>query len=589
MRNESETRFELIDPSLAAAGWGVIAGSRIQREFFFTKGRLEGAGRRAKPLKADYVLVYRNTPLAIVEAKQESLAAAEGVAQAKDYAARLCIRFAFATNGHDLYRIDLKEAAEGTASGYPTPEELWNLTFSEDNAWRDRFAAVPYEDRSGSWEVRYYQSNAIQGVLEAVAKDRQRILLTLATGTGKTAIAFQVAWKLFHAQWNLSRKPTRRPRILFLADRNILANQAYNAFGQFAEDARVRIKPSDIRRTGHVPTNASIFFTIFQTFLSGPEVDGKPSPYFGQYPPDFFDFVIVDECHRGGANDESTWRVILDYFAPAVQLGLTATPRRQDNIDTYRYFGEPVYIYSLKEGINDGFLTPFRLRQIATTMDEYVYVPDDIIVEGEVEAGKRYVESDFNRSIFINEREKKRVDVLMDEMGEKDKTIVFCRNQAHAAVIRDFINQRKKSKEIDFCVRVTANDAEAGEQFLREFQDDERTIPAILTTSQKLSTGVDAPNCRNIVLFRPINSMIEFKQIIGRGTQVFAGKDFFTIYDFVKAYHLFEDPEWDGEPIEPEPKPPASPKPPAPPGPEPGRGPGPGGPEPPPRQPRLLI
>jgi type I restriction enzyme R subunit len=296
-----------------------------------------------------------------------------------------------------------------------------------------------------------------------------------------------------------------------------------------------------------VPTNASIFFTIFQTFLSGPEVDGKPSPYFGQYPPDFFDFVIVDECHRGGANDESTWRVILDYFAPAVQLGLTATPRRQDNIDTYRYFGEPVYIYSLKEGINDGFLTPFRVRQIATTMDEYVYVPDDIIVEGEVEAGKRYVESDFNRSIFINEREKKRVDVLMDEMGEKDKTIVFCRNQAHAAVIRDFINQRKKSKEIDFCVRVTANDAEAGEQFLREFQDDERTIPAILTTSQKLSTGVDAPNCRNIVLFRPINSMIEFKQIIGRGTRVFAGKDFFTIYDFVKAYHLFEDPEWDGD------------------------------------------
>ena len=216
--------------------------------------------------------------------------------------------------------------------------------------------------------------------------DKQRILLTLATGTGKTFIAFQIAWKLFHSRWNLSREPSRRPRILFLADRNILADQAYNAFSPFPEDAMVRIEPEDIRKKGKVPKNGSLFFTIFQTFMSGPPKDGKPSPYFGEYPPDFFDFIVIDECHRGGANDESNWRGILDYFAPAVQLGLTATPKRKDNVDTYAYFGDPVYIYSLKDGINDGFLTPFKVKQISTTLDEYVYTPDDKLIEGEIES-----------------------------------------------------------------------------------------------------------------------------------------------------------------------------------------------------------
>ena len=222
------------------------------------------------------------------------------------------------------------------------------------------------------------------------AKGRTRILLTLATGTGKTFIAFQIAWKLFHTRWNLSGNPTRRPRILFLADRNILANQAYNAFSAFPEDALVRIEPADIRKKGKVPKNGSLFFTIFQTFMSGPPKDGQPSPYFGEYPPDFFDFIIIDECHRGGANNESTWRDILEYFKPAVQLGLTATPKRTDNVDTYDYFGEPVFIYSLRDGINDGFLTPFWVKQIQTTLDYYVFTPDDTVVEGEVEAGRIY-------------------------------------------------------------------------------------------------------------------------------------------------------------------------------------------------------
>jgi type I restriction enzyme R subunit len=388
--------------------------------------------------------------------------------------------------------------------------------------------------------------------LEAIAENRQRILLTLATGTGKTFIAFQIAWKLFHSRWNLSREPSRRPRILYLTDRNILANQAYNEFSAFPEDAMARIKPEYIRKKGRVTKNASLFFTIFQTFMSGPSKEGKPSPYFGEYPPDFFDFIVIDECHRGGANDESNWRGILDYFAPAVQLGMTATPKRKDNVDTYAYFGEPVYIYSLKEGINDGFLTPFKVKQISTTLDEYVYAPDDQLIEGEIEAGKLYTETDFNKIIEIKEREKKRVEIFMSDIDQREKTIVFCATQDHALAVRDLINQMKTSKDPNYCQRVTANDGELGEQHLRDFQDNEKTIPTILTTSQKLATGVDARNIRNIILMRPINSIIEFKQIIGRGTRLYDGKDYFTIYDFVKAHHHFSDPEWDGEPIEPE-------------------------------------
>lgn len=552
--NEAETRAEYIDPALAAAGWGVMDGSRIRREYPITLGRLEGNGQRGKALTADYVLVYRNTKLAVIEAKAYDCPLTEGVGQAKDYAGKLDIRFTYATNGHGFYGIDMRQGTEGELPHFPTPEELWNLAFAKQNSWRDRFSAIPFEDRGGYFEGRYYQDIAISRVLEAIAANRQRILLTLATGTGKTFIAFQIAWKLFHSRWNLTREPSRRPRILFLADRNILADQAFNAFSSFPEDAMVRISPADIRKKGRVPKNASLFFTIFQTFMSGPPKDGHPSPYFGEYPPDFFDFIVIDECHRGGANDESNWRDIMEYFASAVQLGLTATPRRQDNADTYAYFGEPVYIYSLKEGINDGFLTPFKVKQISTTLDEYVYTSDDKLIEGEVETGKTYTESDFNRIIEIAEREKHRVKLFMDQINQNEKTLVFCATQDHALVVRDLVNQMKTSTDPNYCQRVTANDGDLGEQHLRDFQDNEKTIPTILTTSQKLSTGVDARNIRNIVLMRPINSMIEFKQIIGRGTRLFEGKDYFTIYDFVKAHHHFNDPEWDGEPVAPEPK-----------------------------------
>jgi type I restriction enzyme R subunit len=557
--NEAETRAEHIDPALKKAGWGVVEGSRVLREHGITAGRLLGGGKRAKAEIADYVLVYRNTKLATVEAKAWDKPYTEGVGQTKSYAAKLAVRFAYATNGQKIYGIDMATGAEGDLGQYPSPAELWNLTFADVGAtatWRNRFAAVPFENHGGAWQGRYYQDIAIAKVLESIAGGRDRILLTLATGTGKTFIAFQLAWKLFQSRWNLKdwhagTEPTRRPRILFLADRNILANQAYNAFSAFENSSPgslVRIAPDEIKRSGRVPKNGSIFFTIFQTFMSGP----GGAPYFGEYPPDFFDFIVIDECHRGGANDEGNWRAILDYFAPAVQLGLTATPKRTINANTYSYFGDPVYVYSLKEGINDGFLTPFKVKQIATTIDDYTYTPDDAVIAGEVVVGKRYVESDFNRIIVVPEREAYRVKLFMGMIDQREKTIVFCANQVHALMVRDLINQMKTSTDPMYCTRVTAADGARGEESLRAFQDNEKTIPTILTTSQKLSTGVDARNVRNIVLMRPINSMIEFKQIIGRGTRLFDGKDYFTIYDFVRAHYHFSDPEWDGDPAEPE-------------------------------------
>ncbi len=691
--NEAETRAELIDPKLKACGWGVVEGSKILREYNITAGKIQTGGGRGKREIADYVLVYKGIKLAVVEAKSDELEVGEGVMQAKKYAEKLKIETTYSTNGKAIYQICMKTGEEGLVTDFLSPDELWNKTYPKSSdtepveVWREKFANVPFEDKSGSWQLRYYQEIAVQRTVEAIAQKKERILLTLATGTGKTAIAFQIAWKLFQTRWNLSSRASdtngnklvrehveRRPRILFLADRNILADQAYNSFSAFPEDALVRIKPNEIKKSGKVPTNGSIFFTIFQTFMSGPSAssgttqidekidfdeieindvangfmyilqcndgsfytgstndlarrieqhktgegaeytklhspiklvyyetfervdlaferekqiqkwsrakkialirgdiellkklsknksEGEPKvgelaePYFGEYPADYFDFIIIDECHRGGANDESNWRSILEYFSPAVQLGLTATPKRKDNVDTYKYFGEPVYIYSLKEGINDGFLTPFKVKRIKTTLDDYRYTSDDTIVEGEIEEGKLYEEKDFNRTIEIVEREAKRVNIFLDEANQNEKAIIFCANQGHAALIRDLVNQNAKSKDPFYCVRVTANDGEEGERLLREFQDNEKTIPTILTTSQKLSTGVDARNIRNIVLLRPVNSMIEFKQIVGRGTRLFDGKEFFTIYDFVDAYKHFSDPEWDGEPIGEEPK-----------------------------------
>jgi type I restriction enzyme, R subunit len=589
--NEAETELIYIDPALQAAGWGVIEGSRIRKQFPISKGRLIGNGQRSKPDKADYVLQYRNRNLAVIEGKKRDLDYTEGVTQAKDYAGRLQVRYTYSTNGLKIYGMDMSEGNEADVLVYPSPDELWEMTFGVQNklqpqatALSDKLLSVPYETKSGTKPPRYYQENSVANVLDAIAHGKNRILLTLATGTGKTDIAFQIAWKLFKSRWNINNDGTRSPRILFLADRNTLADQAFtkfNEYGAFDEDALVRISPDEIKKKGKVPKNGNIFFTIFQTFMTNakvlekievseltskaaePNIEyGRELYNFGEYPKDFFDFIIIDECHRGGAKDESTWRAILDYFSPAFQLGLTATPKRKWNTDTYKYFGEPVYIYSLKQGINDGFLTPFKLKEIATTGDNYVYTSDDTVIEGEIEEGKVYGIEEQNRVIELMDIEAYRVKIFMDSIDQTQKTLVFCASQLHALAIRNLINQMAKSKNPNYCHRVTADDGKRGEQHLRDFQDNEKSIPTILTTSQKLSTGVDAPEVRNIILMRPINTMIEFKQIIGRGTRLFDGKDYFTIYDYVNAHLKFQDEEWDGPPIDPEPpQPPPQPKP----------------------------
>jgi len=552
---EADTRALRIDPDLAANGWegpDKTDGARVHREEMLWPGRIMSGGAQNAPKPADYVLRMNGHVMAVMEAKRASLSFTEGRGQALDYAIRIDARFAYCTNGLRYYEIDRNTGAEAEVDAVPPPSELWDRCYPTGNAWRDRFGQVPFETDSGKWQPRYYQAAAVNAVLEAMAAGDTRILLTLATGTGKTSIAFQIAWKLFQSRWSLAGEPTRRPRILFLADRNILADQAYNSFSAFEPDALSRINPKEISKKGKMPRNASVFFTIFQTFMTGDEGEFN----FREYEPDFFDFIVIDECHRGGAKDESTWRGILEYFDPAVQLGLTATPKRKGNADTYKYFGEPVYTYALRDGISDGFLTPFKVRQMASTIDTYVYDPDDEVVGGDIDPDHVYTEAEINAKIVIPEREQSRIHEFMDQINPRQKTLVFCATQNHAAGVRDYINQIKDIDDPHYCERVTANDGALGEQHLREFQDNERTIPTILTTSQKLSTGVDARNVRNIVLMRPVKSMIEFKQIVGRGTRTFEGKDFFTVFDFVKAYEHFSDPEWDGEPLPPdEPKP----------------------------------
>jgi len=545
---EADTRAKFIDPALKESGWEYDGTSivsrevRVRREFSITEGRILGGGKRGKLKIADYVLEYKGVRLAVVEAKKFDLNYTEGTAQAIEYAKKLQVPYAYSTNGQKIRQINMVTGEEKDVEKYPRPEELLASLKEPINEWRDEFRSIPFENKGQS--VRYFAQLAVEKTLDAIAAGDKRILLTLATGTGKTRIAFHIAWKLFQTRWTITGEKKRRPRILFLADRNILANQAYNEFSAFTEDERIRISPKSIAKRKSVPTNANVFFTIFQTFMTGPE--GKPN--FGEYPQDFFDVIIVDECHRGGANDESNWRDILEYFASAVQIGLTATPKRKDNVDTYKYFGDPKFVYKLKDGIEDGFLTPFRVRKYTTNIDEYVYDPEDDVLEGDIEAGEEYTDGDWNTKIEIRQREEYLVDLFMKNLGTNEKTIVFCANQNHAALIRDIINEKKQNANPTYCVRVTANDGELGEDYLRAFQDNEKTIPTILTTSQKLSTGVDARNIRHIVILRPVKSIIEFKQIIGRGTRLYDGKDYFTIHDFFNASHNFYDPEWDGDP-----------------------------------------
>lgn len=551
--NESDTRRKKIDPKLKDSLWEVTPDSAIYTEQSayneIAPGRIGLAER--KPKKIDYLLVYRGIKIAIVEAKKDELDVSEGVSQAKEYAERMNIRFTYSCNGDKIWAIDMQTGKEGFVNAFPTPQELWERLYPENNPLRDKLNAVPF-NRDGGKSPRYYQEIAVNNVMDAISRKQDRILLTLATGTGKTYIAFQICWKIFKAKWNVDGT-NRLPRILFLADRNILSNQALNDFGQFDENAMCRITPESIAKAKGVPKGPSIYFSIFQTMMT--TLNGKF--VYENYPEEFFDFVIIDECHRGAANDESRWRDILEYFQRAYHLGLTATPKKKENANTYEYFGKPVYVYSLKQGIEDGFLTPYRVRISSSNIDTYVYESDDDVESGEVDPNKIYTEDDFyHGNIKIRDRDEFRVEEFLKQIDPDEKTIVFGATQAHAAILRDMINQHSRKPNVNYCKRVTSDDGDKGEADLKTFQDNEKLLPTILTTSQKLSTGVDAKNVRNIVLMRPVNNIIEFKQIIGRGTRLFDGKYFFTIYDFVGASRNFSDSEWDGDPIIDTPEPP---------------------------------
>lgn len=557
--DETATRRKKIDPKLYEVGWEQVPESEIlteQRAYQIAPGQVSALPQNRHPKKADYLLKYKLKKMAVIEAKSDEKDVSEGIPQAKLYAELLHIRFAYATNGNEIWQVDMGvkdskgeyviPSKEGPVDRFPTPQELWQMTFPEQNPWLDRFNHCPL-NRGGGREPRYYQEIAIDAVLAAVAKGEKRILLTMATGTGKTYTAFQICWKLYQSNWN-NRGTEHKPRILFISDRNILANQAKNDFEQFPEDAMERVTPElihDKKHRDHVPTARHLYFTIFQTVM-GEDPTGQP--YYKQWPQDFFDFIIIDECHRGGANDESEWRELMEWFKPAVQLGMTATPKRDVNANTYKYFGDPVYQYSLKQGIEDGFLTPFRVKIAESNIDTYKYNPNDD-VEGEIDPDKVYTEKDFYQgNIELRQRDEHRVKELLDQINPDEKTIVFCATQSHALQIMAMINQWKKVPDSNYCERVTANDGAEGEKQLKLFQNNDLLRPTILTTSQKLSTGVDARNVRNIVLLRPVNNIVEFKQILGRGTRLFDGKYYFTLYDFVGAWENFKGDPWDGEP-----------------------------------------
>jgi len=549
---EADTRAKFIDPQLKSAGW---QHQNIYREYFYTDGRKIVGNRRGKRKFVDYLLRYNDYNLAIVEAKKQDDEPTKGLQQVIEYGQELKVRFVYSTNGEEIYEFDIEKGKGEYVDNYPSPEELYKRITGNKNEILDKLLGVDFL-LTGSMRPRYYQELAVNKTMEAIADNKKRILLTLATGTGKTFISFQIVHKLLQAKWNLEGA-NHRPRILFLADRNILADQAINTFNPYEKDL-VKINGEEIRkRNGVVPTNAFIFFAIYQAIAEKENIRG----YYKEYPNDFFDIIIIDECHRGSANESGSWRAILNHFGNAIHLGLTATPKRKDNVDTYNYFGKPIYQYSLKEGINDGFLTPYKVKRIRTNIDEYIINPDDKIVvkqdisDDDVPKQKGvYTIEDFNRSIIIPKRIELTAKAILDNINPMDKTIVFCVDQPHALSLRDCINKHKTNSDPNYCVRITSDEGDLGKNLLEQFQDNDKDIPVILTSSQMLTTGVDARNVRNIVLlkaFKP-TSMVEFKQIIGRGTRIFDGKDFFTIIDFTGATNLFYDPEWDGEPSEPE-------------------------------------
>ena len=570
--SESDICAKYITPAVIQAGWDDAL--QIRREVFFTKGRIIVRGRlvtRGKAKRADYVLYYQHFPIALIEAKDNNCAVGDGMQQALDYAVTLDIPFVFASNGdgfvfHD--RTGLSAQIETTLSltEFPSPAKLW----AQYCAWKglapeqEKIVLQPYYDDGSGKEPRYYQRNAINATVEAISKGQNRILLVMATGTGKTYTAFQIIWRLW--------KAGQKKRILFLADRNVLIDQTMvNDFRPFGAamaklstgaktieraDGSVEVITTALDKIRRIDTAYEIYLGLYQA-ITGPEERQK---LFREFSPGFFDLIVIDECHRGSAAEDSAWREILEYFSDATQIGLTATPKETEYVSNIHYFGEPVYTYSLKQGIRDGFLAPYKVIKVHLNVDVEGYRPQ----KGETDQygheieDRIYNQKDFDQNLVIDERTKrvaKWVSDYLKQSGDRfQKTIVFCVDTEHAARMRlAFINENQDlvQQNARYVMRITGNDKEGTDQ-IGNFIDPEVRYPVIVTTSRLLSTGVDAQTCRLIVLDREIGSMTEFKQIVGRGTRVHEDtkKYYFTLIDFRKATHHFADPEFDGEPVQ---------------------------------------
>ncbi|EAK9857449.1 DEAD/DEAH box helicase [Campylobacter lari] len=551
--SEDDTRVKLIDVKLHASSW---SEENIIRNYYFIDGRKLIGNKRGERKFADYLLKFQNNNLAIIEAKKQSKDPLDGLSQGIEYAKILNVAFVYSTNGDKIYEYNLKTSSGEYIEKFPTPSELFARIYGNLKEWQHKLLSqrelyIPQK------ELRYYQKIAVDKVIEALINGKNRILLTLATGTGKTTIAFALCYRLLEARWNKTNQD-KKPKILFLCDRVSLRDQALGEFNPIEGDC-VAVSAQELRKNnGRAPTSANVFFGIYQSLASNSKEqenanEEQESKFCLQYPKDFFDLIIIDECHRGGANEEGSWAGVLEYFSSATHLGLTATPKKSDNVDTYRYFGESIYEYSLKDGIEDGFLTPYKVKRVTTTLSEgYVYNPDDII-EGELEKGF-YKINEFERNIHLPQYNDFLAKEILKLINPMDKTIIFCANQAHASEVKRAIDKFKSVKRDDYCVRVTSDEGKIGLEYLKQFQDNDKSYPVILTSSKMLTTGVDARNVRNIVLLANIGSIIEFKQIIGRGTRVYEGKDFFTILDFTGVTRLFYDPKWDGEQIKDEEK-----------------------------------
>jgi type I restriction enzyme R subunit len=548
LANEADTCRKYVLPKLKASGW---TDELISEQAYFTDGRIIPIGRRhrrARGNKADYLLRYRpDFPIAIVEAKADWKLPGDGLQQAMDYSEILELKFAYSTNGAGIVEHDYTTGAQRDITAFPTPEELWSRYRENEGLSKDRDAEdylFPFNrelrNPDGSIKTpRYFQRVAINRSIRGVLEGKKRLLLTMATGTGKTFTALQIVWKLW--------KTGRKSRILYLADRSILVDQPITREFSIFGDAVWKIQ-------GEAKKGREIYFALYQAIA---EDEGRAGLY-RDYPPDYFDLIVVDECHRGSARDDSRWRGILDYFSPATQIGMTATPLRDDNVNTYEYFGAPLFTYSLAQGIDDGFLAPYRVHRIVTTADATGYRPE----AGEVDRFGRaipdsvYGTKDFERNLSLVPRTEavaRHLTNFLKRTNRFDKTIVFCVDQEHAEQVRAALHGQNEDLTREYphyAARVTSDEGAVGRGFLDAFSDPEKQTTTILTTSQLLSTGVDIPVVRNIVLFRNIGSMVEFKQIIGRGTRIYedVGKLFFSILDYVGATRLFADPAFDGFP-----------------------------------------